>query len=352
MSARSITIHTSLDEELLHEWQQLWNESHFATFHNSPTWFMACKQGLHLKDYFFLVVKTDGRLEAIFPLIVERRFGISAICCPGERFVDKSTLLLKDNDPKLITAIINHLTGMSNLYLEEFSKEMAELILRNNKQVRKQEASINPYLPLESNPLRFMTNKMRNKIQNKIKRYQKSLTFQNYLGNSLGLEKAFEIDARSTKRQKGTSDLAGKEQKEFIHALLSVAGKNLTVDILSYEGVPVVYAIGLTYKKTYHAFQTAFDGNYAFLSPGKMLSFYIYDHLREKGYELFDYSRGVTVLKKEFTPLFAVQYDILFSKNMLVFYWWRLCNYLYNAILGNKKLYGMYLFFKKLIFYH
>jgi CelD/BcsL family acetyltransferase involved in cellulose biosynthesis len=346
-----ITIHHSINDTLKDQWQLLWDKSPEANFHNSPQWFLSCKEGLDISNYLIITITNDGQLEAVFPLLWEKRFGIPALCNPGEKFTDKSTLLLREKNPKYVSLLMDKLMTLGNFYLEEFSADVAEMILSSNKSLVKQKASINPYLPLHPDPLRFMTNKMRNKIRNRIKRHEGHMELLTYKGDPKGLEEAFALDARSTKRRQGKSDLAGEREKKFMYTLLKMHGDNFTVDFLMYDSVPVVYTIGLVYKNTYHAFQTAYDGTYSQLSPGKVLNFFLYERLVKEGKEMFDYSRGMTYLKKEFTPLFHMQYDIIYSKFFFVLWWWKTCHFLYNFILESKLLYGTYLFFKKLIFY-
>jgi CelD/BcsL family acetyltransferase involved in cellulose biosynthesis len=346
MGELTVLVKEQLDEKLLKKWQRLWDESPESNFHNSPAWFKTCLEGLHIKKYRLLIVENGDRLDAIFPLVLSKRFGVSAWCCPGEMYTDKSSLLLRSREKPLLKALVTKLTSLGNLYLEEFSKELAEALREANQKFFLQKASYNYYLPLQPDPYQFMSNKVKNRLRNRIKKNEEHLTYKSYRGDPKSLESVFEIDAKSTRSKQGKASFASRQEQAFLKTLLKIHGKNLKIDILSYDNVPMIYATSFISHKTVQAFLTAYDGSYAFLSPGTLIHFYIFDKLKEEGFKVFDFSRGVTYLKKQFTPHFHLQYDLLYAQSPLVTFWWHLCDKLYYTVLNSKILYGTYLFFK------
>ena len=114
MNYKIVTYHT-LDKELIQKWQTLWDASDEATFFNAPQWFISCKNKLGFEKFIILTVEKNGKLEGIMPLVKESKFGVPVFCSPGERFVDKSSLLLRRQDASLVSAVINKLLSLIHI---------------------------------------------------------------------------------------------------------------------------------------------------------------------------------------------------------------------------------------------
>lgn len=345
------TIHRTLTPELIERWQTLWDQSIEAHFFNAPQWFATARESFGIHDFIIITIEKESNLEAILPLVHETQFGVPVFCSPGERFVDKSSLLVRQNTPELLHLIVSQLKQLNSFYLQEVSGQVADMVTNNDKTIIKKSASTNYYLSLENDPLQYMSNKNRNKIKNKIKKYEGNLSYKCFRGDPEGLEVVFEMDKRSTKRKQGKSTFVRERERNFFKQLIKEYGANVTVDVLFYDNIPVIYGIGFTAKKTFYACVTAYDDEYSFLSPGKMLHFYLFERLKTEGKTLFDFSRGVTVLKKEFTPLYNVQYDLFYTNNQLSRALWQVINKTHAFILHNKLLYGTYLSLKKILYH-
>lgn len=348
MKKTNIVTHDELTKDLQKRWQALWNKSSDAHFFNGPQWFIACKNAFGTEKYIILTIVRDGELKGVVPLVKEKKFGISVWTSPGERFVDKSSLLLPTKDVSLLREVSDKLSEIGNFYLQEVNEETAKLF-REVKNLTVRESSLNYYLPLKDDPYQFMTNKNRNKIRNKIKNNAEHLSYKSYQGDRDGFNVALEMDKRSSKRRQGKSTFVRERERTFFRELLKQTGKDFSVDILFYDKLPIIYGIGFTANKTYNACITAYDDAYAFLSPGKMLHFYLFPRLQQAGVEIFDFSRGITALKKDFTSLAHAQYDVVYTRNRFVRLWWTFCQKAYDLVLHNKILYGAYLNLKKII---
>lgn len=347
MNSHKVNVFKHLDESLLKKWQKLWDESELSHFYNSPKWFGVVCKSFDVKEYLIIAVENNDQIEAIFPLIYEKRFGINTYCNPGGKFADKSPLLLKTRDQELIKHIVEKLTTLGNLYLEELSSDVAEMMVSYDKSLLKQKASISPYLSLKSDPFENMSSKNRGKMINRVKNNEKDLSYKHFLGDPESLEIVFKVDEHSYKRQKGMSGLVKKKEREFYKSLLKENGKNFVVDVVYFKNNPFIYSIGFLHKKTFYAGITSYDKDYAYLSPGKILQYYLLNQLQKDKIEVFDFSRGQNSFKKDFTNLANIQYNILYSKNPLTIICWQIANKIYNGILESKLLYGTYLFFKK-----
>lgn len=124
----------------------------------------------------------------------------------------------------------------------------------------------------------------------------------------------------------------------------------VAIDVLSYDDVPFICGIGFYSKKTYHAFYTSYDADYRHLSPGKLLLFYLLQRLKDQGVEVFDFSRGKSTLKSEFTSLARTQYTLSYTTNYMTDLWWKAADKTHESILENQILYGTYCQLKRLFY--
>lgn len=125
----------------------------------------------------------------------------------------------------------------------------------------------------------------------------------------------------------------------------------MRLDLLKYKEEYVTYGLGLVYKGTYLAYQTAFDKRFSRLSPGKVLLHYLLIDLKRKNYKKFDFARGYSLLKKEFTKKKSFQYDVYVVKNQAIYIYLKLINImrrLHISLIGSKSSYDSQYLFKTL----
>lgn len=342
-----MNIHHTLDNKLLEKWKKLWNISNDAHSFNAPEWLLVCKDTFNIDKFIILTVEENNELIALLPLVTEGKFGITTLCSPGRKFLDKSTLLMKDNNVALFRTIMNYLGNKDSFYLQEMSADLVDMLPLS---MLKNGISINPYLPLRPDPFQFMSGKNRHKLFKTINTCTKYLKFKSFTGSLEALQIAVEIDKRSSKRQAGKAVFEKAEDHTFYSQLIKKFKQNFVIDILFYNSFPIAFSFGLLYGKTYHALNTAYDIEYGKIMPGKLLLYYIIQHLKEKNMEIFNFSRGQSQLKKSFTNLQETQYDIFYVKNTILKHWWYAAHKVHNEILDNRLLYGTYLNIKKYLY--
>lgn len=345
-----VTYHT-LDETLIKRWHTLWENSPEGHFFNTPEWFEATRTIYHIKEFTIVTIEEDGELVLVLPLVTKKVFGVPVLSSPGGKFLNKSTLLIRDINKQVLLELRDFLMKQGNFYLQELSSELADILSAENNRVTKHEASINPYLHISPDPFSQLSSKNRSQIRGLIRKYEQDLSFKYVTGDQKALEIVFEIDNRSSKNQQGKGTFITKEDKEFFRELLRLMPEKFTIDIVSYKEVPIIYGIGFIYKNIYHAYITAFDGTYRFLKPGKILAYFILKRLQDEQFAVIDFARGNSALKQEFTKLAAIQYNVFYIESFLSNQWLVTAQKIYTGILQNKPLYSTYLFFKKFVLY-
>jgi hypothetical protein len=287
-------------------------------------------------------VRIDGKLALIIPLVQEKIYGIPALRFPGGKYLDKSAILYKNFDKEIIRETIEAITKLGNFYLEELSEELTGIITETNKNISKKESSISPYIPIEDNPFRYLTTFNRNKMMNRIKNNIDHLSYQTFYGDAQGLEVAYAVDRISRKMKKGQGTFVNEKEKQFFSALLKTYKKDFSIDVVYFDNNPIVYGIGLRYKNTYQALNTAYDDNYKYMQPGKTLLYYLLTRLKDEQVEIFDFSRGVNSLKTDFTPLSEKHHEAFYTKSFAARQWLITVKTQRENLLNNKTFYQTY----------
>lgn len=344
LSDITVLISEDINDTLLTKWEQLWNNSHQAHSFNSPQWLQVCKDTFDIHTFHIISIYKNDELIALLPLTKERRFGIEILCSPGEKYLDRSTLLLRDDNSLSMNILLHLLSGKSTYLLQELSTPVKK---DSDTYLLQKEASINPYIPLKSDPFRFLSSENRRKLFKLIKQQEQELSFQSFTGDYHALKMAINIDKKSAKRQAGKAVFASDLDLRFYQQLLKHFKDNFLIDIVFFHNTPIVFSIGLKYGKTYHACNTAYDINFRNIVPGKILLFFLLNHLKEQKMETFNFSRGQNELKNDFTKMYTPQYNLFLSPHLYFMKWWETANNIYEQLLNNKLFYTTYCTFKK-----
>lgn len=354
MEKISTKIIKDLNSEFIGKWQELWESSKHAHFFNSPSWFLAYCDSYPETSYCIFVLKIEGKIKAIFPLVKSKKFGVKVFCSPGGIFLAKSTLLLTDSSQYVIRNLLNKIADFGNLYLAEVNEQIAySIAVGTNSNFLKVPSSVVYYLSLNPDPLRFLSKKQRSKIVNKFKKNSGYLTFKHYRKNlKNSLEKVFKINANSYKKLvKGYHDpFSDISARMFFLNLTKRAPEGVVISILHFLKTPIVYGVGFLCKNIYFASQTAYLPEFRKLIPGKLELYCLLKRLQKDGVEIFDFGRGECILKREFTNLKVNQYDIYFSKKSVVRMWWIMALFVTNTLKKNRVLYKIFNLARKNLF--
>ncbi len=344
-------IHTSeyekLDDALLAEWQQLWERADGAHSFNSPSWFLACQEYYPSGSCKAIFIRDKDGLAAVLSLREEFRYGVAVQCFPGGKHLGKAALLVKNQAGRnLFTVLASLLFSLKNFYLSELDEALALEIKKKNPGLIFRQSSINRYFSLRGDPLAKLPRKRQKKIFKQMEKFKDKLSFKCFEGSE-GLNVAFEIDQRSSKREKGMATFVNAADREFYGKIAKNFGKNFLVCTLLFGGFPIAFEMGFIHKKIFYSCNTAYDKSFGNLSPRKILLYHSAPRLKKDGFEIFDFARGDTALKREFAELSYRQFDLFYAQNFFVRFWWRLTASLREKLVGNKYFYRPYLELKK-----
>lgn len=314
MSDIKFEILKKLDNSFVEKWQSVWDNQSGAHFFNSPDWFMVCLQSFGIKNYSVFVGYRNEQIKVILPMVEVKKFGIKFLASPGGKYLDKNSLLLADNNKQALWKIIEKTSKYANIYLAEVNSDVKE---QSPKNIFFKEASVNPYISLDENPFRFLPKKQKRDLLRRIRKY-KDFELKVYGVNlQEHLSTIFNIEKQSYKRKKGRHIFDNLTARKLYDQISKNSGKAL-VAILHFQDKPISHMFGLVYKNVFMAYHMAYLEEYKKLVPGKILLMFLLIKLKEEGFKMFDFSRGDSLLKQQFSQQKKIQYDIYVIRNRSV----------------------------------
>ena len=351
MKQIKVVIIKQLDEAFIGKWSTLLNYSKNTHFFNTPQWFSSCLNAYDIKEYFIFAAYQGSGLVGVLPLIKSKKFFVDVFASPGEKYLEKSSVLAKNENPRIINEIISQVLKNGNIYLAETPEKITAILAKRKSRGILTLSSINPYIQIEDFPFGTISEKHKKRIAGIIKKNSANLKFGHYRNNlSEHLQSVFELESRSSKKQDHKDCFSNPDNRRLFKSLIKHAGKDIVINFVYFKNLPIVSSFGFIFNNTYLAYHTSYDKDFSYLIPGKILTYNMLIKLREEGVDLFDFSRGHNEFKNDFTKMFAFQYDYYYSTDSLIRIWWEVINFARrlkaNIFKNNRSLDG-YCLFKK-----
>ena len=313
---------TSMDKHLLKDWSNLWEESPFKNYFNSPDWFLACLETFKYPQYLILACYEDSKIVGILPLVKTKKYGISVFGSAGNQYYDKSSLLLLNNNHHILINLLEKLNKTGNYYLSEVDQTTANNALFYIRKLGIAKSSICPYLPFLSNPDKYLKKEVTNKILRKLEEEKDNIDFKVSIGKvKANLRDIIEIESESLKMKENKDIFSNKLFRKLCMKLDRLNSKNIMINFLFYKNEPICYQFNFLYNKTFIACSTAYKSRFKYLFPGKLLTYLLLKKLVKMGINTVDFSRGINEFKREFTPYSYQQYSICHASNPLITHW-------------------------------
>ena len=329
MNNKNIKLYLELTSDLETSWIDLWNKSDHAHFFNSLGFFKTCLNVYGINDYIVVTYWQKKSLVGVLPLLKRKRYGINSYSLPGGKFMEKSMMLIKDNSPKIIKEMIDAILISDNFFLSETEFIVSKDMLNYYRNSLAATISHSLYIDLEKNPFEALSKKNFNKIKNRITKNNKYLKHEHIqIIDNVILNLIFEIEQKSTKKLSGKEIFSKEINRSYFKSLVKQNPGIIVADLIYYKREPFVYSLGILSKHDYIALHTAFLSEYKWIMPGKVLLFYMLPFYKNLGIKIFNFGRGDTNFKHEFTSKYVAQYDLYLSKHLIPIIWWRLINYI------------------------
>lgn len=330
MKNYEVVVYKDLNEELIKSWKILWSRSKYANFFNSYEFHLVCRKTFSRKNFKVFCLKINSEIVAILPLIKDRVLGVSSYSDRCGRFFEKTPLLVKGGYEDKLKLLIDYVIYYNHsIHLSELPQYIASKLRTVYKESLVSIISINPYVDLDSESYINLKKKDVSKIRNRIKKNIdkiEHLHLKNNLNKALGV--VFDLERRSYKMTMGKEMFNEESSKLFYKNLIHICKNNIVIDFLTFDKKPFVSSVGIICKGRYYACHTCYLRDYKYLIPGKMLTYFMLHKLKEEGVRIFDFVRGLTRLKEDFTKDFSIQYDFYLSSSSLINLWWKIVNFI------------------------
>jgi len=357
------------EEELLAlegEWNAVLSRSltntFFQTFEWIRTWWEHFHQGRRL---FTLVVKDDGRIIGIAPLMITvqgagplklrtlQLIGTGALPFLGLGLADRMDLIIADRAEEALSCIFDFIFkqrsrwDVMDLLFIPAQSVTVEFIERLPQQyhcsVNKRLASRSPYVALGSSYEEYLRSRSRN-FRKKLARSERLLSehgdarFERHRGTESVAEvmnSVFAIAERSWKTEAASSLFQQKPIANFFKSLAETVGRRgwFDVSLIKLADQAVAYELCFSYNGRMLSYNCAYDSRYSNCSPGTLLTTFIIKNSIAEQLAEYDMLRGDEEYKLRFTDQLREEVQLVVYKKGLrsrIAYWlkfalkWRL----------------------------
>ena len=318
-----------LEPEHYQAWKVLWDSTPDAHFFNSPSWFSSYLDAFGDQKYIVFFCYFRDELVAVVPLVETRKYGIKSLAsvAKGQKFLDRSTLLLAKKDPALAGYLLKKIGTRYNLYLAELEETNANVFMNSGQNQFAAFSVVCPRMNIGNDVLATLSRKQKKSLKKKIMKNEKNITFEmhrDHLGQHLAT--MFELERRSHKRSKGISIFEKQDLRKLYRSLVKHAKEHIGIAFLHHQGTPIAHRFGYIYKGTFLSVHVAFDDQFRKLGPGKLLLYYCLDYFRKNKIRVLDFSVGDNYLKSQFSDGKISQYHIFYGRSAYVRSWWLVMN--------------------------
>lgn len=338
-------VYTTIDKEVLEEWQKLWALSPYANYTNAPQWFLSVIEAFAYKKFVIIAIYKNEKLAAVGALTKQKKYGIDCYTVTPGDFIYGNPFLIDLEDKELVSEFTNALVEIGTVFLDNLTEDVVSAFGRNNK-TQAIEESLNYSLPIIKDDKDVAIIKNRKILLRRIRNNAECFSFKSYEGTSSKLSEVFAIDTQSRKKGNGYSTFADEQTKRFFQLLAKHFSENLRINILYYTDTPIAYEIGFLINDTYYANQIAYLSEYMQYSPGKVIAVKLIDYLASKNVKNLNLGSGDSHIKRLLTDEYKQLYQCIISNNSLAKKYlkssFKLRNNAFNLLSKNVVLYATY----------
>lgn len=306
-----IEVETEINDQLRTEWQNLWNISVDSTYFNSIHWFENCIYSFSITDYLILKIYHNKNLISIIPLEKKGH----RLYCPGDKYLDKTVLLLKNLDYDIYAQILAYLKeNKYSLIMNEVDQKYNSIFSETKYM---EVASENPFINLDFDIKNIIKSKERRYLENIIKN-NPNLTVKFYAKDSMEyMDDIFRIETKSRKNQNNKAIFGDEKVRNLFK---TIAKDNYSLVAILYDNnEPIAHLFGINNRDVeFMAYHMAYVDEYRKYQPGKIVIYNLIKHLKENKFQIFDFSRGESLLKKHFSTGNRTNYNYMLNPTFII----------------------------------
>lgn len=309
-----ITKELQLSDKII--WDDLWKK-HGKSFFSSSYWFESFSKTFNINtSVFYFSIEKD--VICIIPFEV-KKYGVflQYLKGVGGKFQDKSNILINTSYLEYLNDILEIVYMNHNVILNEVEECFQRYISRKYPG---KISSINPFIDLTADIVSQTKKRQWNSVTNKIKKNDFLFDVSFNQVETTNPEILWRIEQESNKMSNGRAIFDDQHVRYLFTELLK--HDETVLAVLYYEKIPISYILGYVIGgEVFMAHHMTFNQNFEKLQPGKVILVRLLKYLKDKKFICFDFSRGETLFKKQFS-VFSVENKNLYlfrgSKNVLV----------------------------------
>jgi CelD/BcsL family acetyltransferase involved in cellulose biosynthesis len=342
-----IKTYNQLSDVLLSKWEELWQNSEFATVVNSPAWFLSSLKAFPTKEIRIIALHKSKKLIGIALFVKVKMYGFSVWQTPGAEFADRNSLLLDLNEDTIVYYFCEELKKLGNVNLTGLTSENIMLLQQKVKNAKFLQVDQDPYSYFEESIYGDFPKRHRTNVMNRLSHLEEPVEFITSRKNhNKALEIAYQIEIQSSKNEHGKSVFDRTDAKTFYSSFANLLPKNMAISLLYFGEKPVAYCIGFVCNNTFFASQKAHLSEYNYYNPGKVVMIKMLEYWNKKGIQEFSHGRGYDRFKMSFTktarPIFTMTYSKYFFLPSLLNSLSIFQQKIYEIISRHQKMYAEY----------
>ena len=316
-----------IDQAIITEWKNLWENAENANLYNSYEWFATCLDTKIVKEYEIHVCYKKDKLVALLPLQQYKVFGVHVWGTVNKDHLVDTAFLTESYDKNLLKYFFNEIFNARNIYLQKVDKNATDLLHNLYPKLFITLMSVNPVVNLKKDPLEILSSSNRYQIRKLMRNNEGKIQFKSYDSDlEKPLETLFTLQKKSSKNARSIDIFENESTKKYYQSLIKNCREFIRINFIYFEKTPIAYELGCLYKQRYAGDQISFLNEYKKLSPGKLMMYHLFANLREKGVSELDMGGGISNYKMSFTQDYRMLYNIFYSKNIFFLLWWRSIN--------------------------
>lgn len=316
-----------IDKKLIDEWEALWNKAENANMFNSYEWFSTSLELSKNKEYEIYVCYKNDQLVAVLPLQTYKYFGINVLGTINKEHLIDTAFLMEGYSKDLFKHFFGIILHKKNVYFQKVDSKAVKHLHELFPNLFISLMSVNPVVDLTGDPYKFASPSIIAQVKKIIRKNPDQFEF---IMHSKNLEKHFEtimkLQKESSKHARSIDIFTDKENRIYYQKLIKNCNKFVRINILYFNKKPIAYEYGYLYGDYYTGDQISFHIDYRKLSPGKTLMFHLFANLKKSNIRTLDMGGGISDYKMSYAQEYRLLYNICYSKNLLVMFWWKSIN--------------------------
>jgi len=309
-------------ESLQSQWDKVMTtrtrKTAFLTWEWLYAWWKTHQQG---KELWLITAWLDDELVGMAPLMLstEKKYGLRyrVLQSLGVPNADEADFIIKNNNPKIITALCNYILQNKSKWdaidlhehdLAQDSTQIIKDVLAREKLALRIEIGQHLHIPISGSWESYfnsLSKDMQKNIKQRLRRSRENhkFLFEHHRGSDVKweyLEAIFRINKNGAFPEKYESETARAFQRELFN-LMHEHGW-IEIALISVDDEPIAFDYGFNLDGRFEQWRSGYNRNFSKLGIGKSLLYLLLQELFNNGYQELDFLRGEYDHKSDWAP--------------------------------------------------